>query len=146
MRLLVGTLAAGFLLSAPSSAPAAPAMPAVDDTELRLTTPRFVFLPWADPRGPRPRVQVRVAAELEGEFEDPEEYYCLDEEWEWDDDTHPSRREVDCDPYEPGMEVIRRFSGSHIYRYPGTYTIRLRLMLGDDTIISGSTQVEIRER
>jgi hypothetical protein len=140
MKLLLSILAAYSLLSAPIAASAA------DDPELRLTAPHFVFLPYADPRGPRPRVDVRVTAVLEGEPEDLEEYYCLDEEWEWDDDTHPARHEVDCDPYEPGMEITRRFSSSHQYRYPGTYHVTLRLMLGDKTIAYGDAQVQISER
>ena len=140
MRFLVSLWAASVLLSAPFATRAA------DDPRLRLTTPHFVFLPWADPRGPRPTVQIRVTAELEGDIEDPEEYYCLDEEWDWDDGTNPSRREVDCDPYEPGMEITRRFSGSHTYRYPGRYDVTLRLMLGDDTIAYGRAQIEINER
>jgi hypothetical protein len=140
MKFLVSLLAVCFLLS-PSLATRA-----ADEPELKLTAPHFVFLPFADPRGPRPRVQVRVTAELEGDTEDPEKYYCLDEEWEWDDGTHPSRREVDCDPYEPGMEITRRFSGSHTYRYPGTYHITLRLKLGDHTVVYGKTDVQINER
>jgi hypothetical protein len=137
---LFSILAACSLLSAPMAARAA------DDPVLKLTAPHFVFLPFADPRGPRPTVQVRVTAELEGEPDDPEEYYCLDEEWEWDDDTNPARHEVDCDPYEPGMEITRRFSSSHTYRYPGSYNITLRLMLGDKTIVYGKIQVQINER
>ena len=142
MKLLLSILAAYALLSAPTP----PAVIAADDPDLKLTAPRFVFLPYADPRGPRPRVSVRVTAELEGEPEDPEEYYCLDEEWEWDDGTNPARHEVDCDPYEPGMEITRRFSSTYQYRYPGTYTVSLRLMLGDKTIVYGRTQVQISER
>jgi hypothetical protein len=138
MNFPVATLAAYFLLS--------PTASVADDPELKLTAPHFVFLPWADPNGPRPRVTVRFTAELTGDIEDPEKYYCLDEEWEWDDGTNPSRREVDCDPYEPGMEITRRFSGSHEYRYPGNYDIELRLMLGDKTIAYGKTQVQISER
>jgi len=138
MTLLLTLLAASTLLSSPVTA--------ADDPELKLTAPHFVFLPWAMPNGPRPRVTVRVTAELQGEPEDMEEYYCLDEEWDWDDGTNPSRREVDCDPYESGMEITRRFSGSHEYRYPGTYNVTLRLMLGDKTIAYGQTQVQINER
>ena len=140
MKLLLSILAAYALLSAPIAASGA------DDPELRLTAPHFLFLPLVDPMGPRPRVSVRVTAVLEGEPEDPEEYYCLDEEWEWDDDTHPARHEVDCDPYEPGMEITRRFSSSHQYRYPGNYNVTLRLMLGDKTIAFGKAQVRINDR
>ncbi len=140
MKLLLSLLAAYSLLSAPIAASAA------DDPELKITAPRFVFLPFADPRGPRPRVSVRVTAELKGEPEDPEEYYCLDEEWEWDDGTNPARHEVDCDPYEPGMEITRRFSSSYEYRAPGNYAVSLRLMLGDKTIVYGTTKVEVNQR
>ena len=138
MKALVGILAVVML--------GAPSPPSQKDPELKLTGSRFVFLPWADPRGPRPSVTVRITAELVGEPEDPEEYYCLDEEWEWDDESNPSLHEVDCDPYEPGMELTRRFSGSRAYRYPGTYNITLRLKNGRKTIVYGQTQVSISER
>ncbi len=113
--------------------------------KLDLEAPHMAFLPISDPRSRiKLTVTVRVTAELEGETDDPEKYYCLDEEWDWGDDRNPSLHEVDCDPFEPGMEIARRFSSSNQYKYPGTYTIRLRLKNGRKTVISGTAKVQVR--
>jgi hypothetical protein len=93
----------------------------------------------------RPVVTIRVSAQLEDldETEDLEKYYCLDEVWDWDDDTD-SEYAPDCDPYEEGMDLETRFSASHQYRYPGTYTVWLRLQRNGDTVIAGNVTLRIR--
>jgi hypothetical protein len=113
-----------------------------EDVELKLKGPRSVFMrptgmySWAP-------VNVRVRAELEGTPENTEEYYCLEEEWEWGDETE-STYEPDCDPYEEGAELKRIYSATHTFRYPGTYTIWLRLKNNRDTVIAGRTTVRVR--
>jgi hypothetical protein len=85
-----------------------------------------------------------VRAELEGDPDDPERYYCLAEEWDWGDETE-SFYEPDCDPYEEGAELKRIFSATHTFRYPGTYSIYLRLQSGGKkTILAGKTRVQLR--
>ena len=117
-----------------------------DGPELKLKAPRPTFM---RPRMPNERarltVTIRISARLEDldEAEDPEEYYCLEQVWDWDDDTD-SEYGPDCDPYEEGMEIETRFSGTHQYRYPGTYTVWLRLQRNGDTVIAGSVNVHIR--
>lgn len=117
-----------------------------DGPELKLKAPRSTFM---RPRMPnertRPAVTIRVTAELtdlEG-VEDLEEYYCLEEVWDWDDDTE-SEYGPDCDPYEEGTELKTRFSASHQFRTPGTYTVYLRLERNGKTVIAGNTRVQIR--
>jgi hypothetical protein len=109
---------------------------------LKLEAPRTIFMKPAGMNRMRP-VAVRVRAELEGTPEDPEKYYCLEEEWDWGDETE-SLHEPDCDPYEDGAEIQRRFSSSHTYRYPGTYTIYLRLKRSGDTVIANKVRIQIR--
>lgn len=120
-----------------------------DGPELKLKAPRMTFM---RPRMPNERsragVTIRISATLEDledleEGEDLENYYCLDQAWEWDDDTD-SEYAPDCDPYEEGMEIETRFSASHQYRYPGTYTVWLRLQRNGDTVIAGNVKVNIR--
>jgi hypothetical protein len=117
-----------------------------DGPELKLKSPRPAFM---RPRMPnertRPAITVRITAELENldEAEDLEEYYCLEEVWDWDDDTE-SEYSPDCDPYEEGSELKRFFSASHQYRIPGTYQVRLSLQRYGKTIISGTARVQIR--
>ena len=86
-----------------------------------------------------------MTAQLEklDEIEDPEEFYCLEEIWDWDDETE-SEYAPDCEPYKEGAELKTSFSSSHEYRYPGSYTVYLRLMRNGKTILAGNTRVEIR--
>jgi hypothetical protein len=117
-----------------------------DGPELNVQSPRPLFM---RPRMPNQRsrsgVTVRITARLEklDEAEDLEEYYCLDQVWEWDDDTD-SEYAPDCDPYEEGTEIETRFSATHQYRYPGTYRVWLRLQRNGETVIAGSARVQIR--
>ena len=117
-----------------------------DGPELKLNAPRSTFLrPYMPNERTRPVVTIRVSAQLEDldETEDLEKYYCLDEVWDWDDDTD-SEYAPDCDPYEEGMDLETRFSASHQYRYPGTYTVWLRLQRNGATVIAGNVTLRIR--
>ncbi len=130
MKLFVALLSAFFVLAPPR------------EPKLKLRAPHVIFMKPAGMRSWSP-ARVSVTARLEGEAEDTEKYYCLAESWEWDDDTESSY-ELDCDPYEEGAELKRYFSATHTFRYPGTYSITLRLKNGKKTIVSGSTQVNVR--
>jgi hypothetical protein len=136
MRKVTGFLSIVFLLLS------AAYVTSEDKVRLKLDAPRTVFMKPSGMNRMQP-VNLRVRAELEGTPEDPEEYYCLEEEWEWGDETE-SLHEPDCDPYEEGAELQRRFSSSHTYRYPGTYTIWLRLKRSGDTVIAAKIRVQIR--
>jgi len=114
--------------------------------ELKLKAPRMIFMRPRMPNEPRrPTVTVRITGQLEkaDQLETPEEYYCLEEIWDWDDETE-SEYAPDCEPYAEGAELKTSFSASHEYRYPGTYNVYLRLMRNGKTILAGNTRVEIR--
>jgi hypothetical protein len=133
-----------FLMSLALGAPRTSILAA--GPELKLRAPRMTFMRPRMPNEPRrPTVAIRVTAQLEkvDEIEDPEEYYCLEEIWDWDDETE-SEYAPDCEPYAEGAELKTNFSASHEYRYPGTYTVYLRLMRNGKTILAGNTRVEIR--
>ncbi len=118
-----------------------------DKPTLKLKAPRMTFLkPTMPNQRRRTTINIRVSAEMKDldKIEDPEEFYCLEEFWEWDDDTE-SEYAPDCDPYEEGMELKTHFSASHRYRYPGSYNVELRLMRNGDTILYGKTRVQIRQ-
>lgn len=116
------------------------------EPRLRLRAPRVLML---RPRMPgearRPSLEVRVTARLEDldTAENPEDYYCLEEVWDWDDDTE-SVYEPDCDPYEPGADIETYFFGSHRFSLPGTYRVWLRLQRSGETVIAGNVMVRIR--
>lgn len=117
-----------------------------DGPELKVKSPRVTFLrPTMPNQRRRTSVTIRMTASLDKleEAEDLEEYYCLEEVWDWDDDTD-SEYEPDCDPYEEGMELKTNFSASHQYRYPGTYNVFLRLERNGKVVIAGSASVQIR--
>lgn len=80
-------------------------------------------------------------ARLEGDLEDPEDFYCLDQIWEWGDGTE-SVQETDCDPYEPGAKIERDFAGKHAYSY-GRFTVALRLVKRDETVIRGTLEIGV---
>ena len=135
-----------FLATLLFLAPVAPMSVLAEGPVLKVKNPRPKFM---RPRMPnerrRPRVTIQVSAELQklDEAEDLEKYYCLDEVWDWDDDTE-SEYAPDCDPYEPGMELKTRFSASHQYDTPGTYNVWLRLQRNGETVIAGNAKVQIR--
>ena len=116
------------------------------DPKLTLRAPRQLFL---RPRMPgesrRPALDVRITARIEDldTAENLEDYYCLEEVWDWDDDTE-SVYEPDCDPYEEGSEVETYFFGSHRFSLPGTYRVWLRLQRSGETVIAGNVTVRIR--
>ncbi len=117
-----------------------------DGPELKVKAPRVTFMrPTMPNQRQRSTVTIRITAQLDKleEAEDLEDYYCLEEVWEWDDETD-SEYEPDCDPYEEGMELKTNFSASHQYRYPGTYRVFLRLERNGKTVIAGSANVQIR--
>ena len=95
-------------------------------------TPRFSFSP----------ARILFTAELKG-GDDVEELYCPEVEWEWGDGGR-SITEGDCDPWEPGMAIERRFTGRHESRRAGTYRIRVTLSRSGDKIISQSMTVTVR--
>ena len=116
------------------------------EPKLTLRAPRQLFL---RPRMPgesrRPSLDVRVSARFEDldTAENLEDYYCLEEVWDWDDDTE-SVYEPDCDPYEEGTEIETFFFSSHRFSLPGTYRVWLRLQRSGETVIAGNVTVRIR--
>jgi hypothetical protein len=133
--------AVGFAVALLILAVASPAVSG-DKIKLKMKGPRSVFMKPTGMYSHAP-VRVRISAELEGTFEDPERYYCLEEEWEWGDETE-SMHEPDCDPWEQGLPVTRNFASSHTFRYPGTYIIHLRLKMAGDTVIMGKHTIRVR--
>ena len=95
-------------------------------------TPRFSFSP----------ATILFTAELKG-GDDVEELYCPEVEWEWGDGGK-SVSEGDCDPWEPGMKIDRRYTGRHEYQRSGRYRIRVSLSRRGKRIISQSMTIDVR--
>ena len=99
--------------------------------EVRIT-PRFSFSP----------VNILFTAELTG-GEDGEEFHCPEVEWEWDDGGK-SGGESDCDPYEPGAKIERRFTANHLYKTSGIYVAKVTMRKAGKTIASQTIKVTVR--
>jgi hypothetical protein len=93
----------------------------------------------ASPRVATSPARVVVLAELKGGPE-AEDLYCPAVQWEWGDGSR-SARESDCDPFEAGTVLDRRFSSRHAYREPGEYDVRVTLSRGGRDLASASILV-----
>jgi hypothetical protein len=95
-------------------------------------TPRFAFSP----------ATILFTAELKG-GDDIEEYYCPGIEWEWGDGGR-SVSEGDCDPWEPGTEITRRFTNRHEFRYAGRYQVRATLSKAGKDVAAQRITIQVR--
>jgi hypothetical protein len=99
--------------------------------ELRIS-PRFSFSP----------VNILFTAELTG-GDDSEEYHCPEIEWDWNDGGK-SVTEADCDPYEAGMKMERRFTASHLYKMAGSYLVKVTLRKAGRQLTQQTIRVTVR--
>ena len=95
-------------------------------------TPRFSFSP----------ATILFTAELKG-GDDVEELYCPEVEWDWGDGGK-SVSEGDCDPWEPGVAIERRFTGRHEYRRSGRYRASVTLSKSGKRIMQENIQITVR--
>jgi len=95
-------------------------------------TPQFSFSP----------ANILFTAELKG-GDDVEELYCPEVEWEWGDGGK-SVSEGDCDPWEPGMKIDRRYTGRHEYQRSGRYRIRVSLSRSGKRIVAQTITITVK--
>lgn len=126
-RLLALAVAGGLILGVPASA-----KPKKPSLGVRVS-PRMAFSP----------VGVIAMAELTG-GEDTEDFYCLGIEWNWDDGSR-SVQDSDCEPYQPGTKIERRFSSEHYYPRAGSYNIRAALRSQEKVIATNAYRLIIRQ-
>jgi PKD repeat protein len=100
----------------------------------------------AAPRQGFTPLRVTFRGELEGVVANDEEYYCLQEIWDFGDGAKSSEK-PNCDPYSAESKVKTEFFMDHVYEKAGRYTVRL--MLGEEDnekIKSRQTSVAVLER
>jgi hypothetical protein len=103
--------------------------------------PRFTLR--ARPEAGISPATVVFSAELIGGADDYEDYYCPFIEWDWADETK-SESTSDCEPYETGKSTIRRrFVMEHIFRYPGSYRVYVRLKRGDRIVTAANVILRV---
>ena len=95
-------------------------------------TPRFSFSP----------ATILFTAELKG-GDDVEELYCPEVEWDWGDGGK-SVSEGDCDPWEPGVAIGRRYTGRHEFRRAGVYQVRVILSKSGKRIIQENIRITVK--
>ena len=101
--------------------------------ELHLrATPKFAFSP----------ATILFIAELKG-GDDVEELYCPEVEWDWGDGGR-SVNESDCDPWEPGMEIERRYTERHVFQYSGRYVVQVIFRRAGKRIMRQTVAVTVR--
>ena len=88
-------------------------------------------------------VGIIAIAELSG-GEDSEDFYCLAIEWDWGDGSK-SYQDSDCEPYEPGMKIERRFTSEHYYPRAGSYHIRAALKAQDRVVATNAFRLMVRQ-
>src|SRR5262245_24909449 len=96
----------------------------------------------ASPRMATSPATILFTAELKG-GDELEEFHCPELEWEWDDGGRSSNQ-PDCEPYQAGTPIQRRFTAEHRYTRGGSYGAKLRLKRAGKTIASASINVTIR--
>jgi hypothetical protein len=126
---IAAALTASLSLSGPAEAKAKPKRPTLG---VRVS-PRMGFSP----------ISVIAMAELTG-GEDIEDFYCLAIEWDWDDGSK-SLQDSDCEPWQPGMKIERRFSSEHYYSRAGNYNIRATLRAQDKNIATNAFRLTVRQ-
>ena len=76
--------------------------------------------------------------------DDVEEFYCPRVEWDFGDGSK-AVRESDCEPWQPGTSIERRFSMWHCYR-PGEHPITVSLWRANRKLVQATTSVTVLVR
>ena len=96
----------------------------------------------AAPRMAVSPAQVLFTAELMG-GDDLEDYHCPELEWDWDDGGK-SEHEADCAPFQPGMQIERRFTAEHRFVHQGTYNVKVTMRRAERVLASSRVTVTVR--
>jgi PKD domain len=96
----------------------------------------------AAPRMAMSPASVFFTAELK-DGDDSEEFYCPALEWDWDDGAR-STHEADCQPFQEGTAMERRFTAEHLYAHEGSYDVKVTLLHADRVLTTSRVQITVR--
>jgi hypothetical protein len=96
----------------------------------------------AAPRMGTSPVSIFFTAELKDGV-DSEEFHCPALEWDWDDGAR-STHEADCQPFQEGTPMERRFTAEHLFAHEGNYDVKVTLRHADRVIAATRVQVSVR--
>jgi hypothetical protein len=100
----------------------------------------------ASPRQGFTPLRVTLRGQLTGVDANSQEYYCLQEIWDFGDGAKSSEK-PNCDPYSTDSKVKKEFFIDHVYEKEGRYTVRFFLGEEDnETIRSRQVGVVVLER
>jgi hypothetical protein len=116
------------------------ALPGAAGDKTKEERPKLSLRP--SPRHGFSPLNVTFTLQLKG-GDDIEKYYCPEVEWEWGDGGK-SVREGDCDPFEPGTKIKRRYTEQHRFKRAGTYRIKVSLSRADRRIAQTSVKVSVK--
>jgi len=116
------------------------ALPGAAGDKTKEEKPKLSLRP--SPRHGFSPLNVTFTLQLKG-GDDIEKYYCPGVEWEWGDGGK-SVREGDCDPFEPGTKIKRRFTEQHRFKRAGTYRIKVSLSRADRRFAQTSVKVTVK--
>jgi hypothetical protein len=116
------------------------ALPGAAGDKTKEERPKLSLRP--SPRHGFSPLNVTFTLQLKG-GDDIERYYCPEVEWEWGDGGK-SVREGDCDPFEPGTKIKRRYTEQHRFKRAGTYRIKVSLSRADRRIAQTSVKVSVK--
>lgn len=97
----------------------------------------------AGPRQGFGPLHVTFHAVLEGVEEHDQDFYCLQEEWDFGDGAKSSEQPY-CEDYTPESTVRTEFFVEHDYEEAGIYSARFTL--GDKKIFSRQVNIKVIER
>lgn len=108
--------------------------------EEKLKKPRLELR--AAPRMATSPASIFFTAELK-DGADSEEFHCPALEWDWDDGAR-STHESDCQPFQDGTPIERRFTAEHLFAHEGNYAVKVTLLRADRVIATSRVQVTVR--
>jgi hypothetical protein len=103
--------------------------------------PKVKLIISATPRQGFAPLTVTFHVVLEGVAEDDQNYYCLQEQWDFGDGA-VSSDQPHCDPWGPDSKVTHEFFQDHLYQEEGIYSAQF--ILGKD-MRSGKVGINVLE-
>jgi hypothetical protein len=116
---------------------------AQDNTDVSPAVDGPTFTVNGSPRQGFAPLRVTFRGLLEGVEESNQEFYCLQEEWDFGDGAK-STEQPNCPPFSPETKIKTEFFIDHLYEKEGNYTIRV--VLGDEKIRSRAITVKVVDR
>ncbi len=125
---------APFGAALPTYAPTPSAAPFPGDFKLTVS---------AEPQRGSAPLQVRFEARLGGGLDNRYELYCPSVTWEFGDGQVMQGMPL-CAPWEPEIQITRRFTAEHSYEHSGSYPVHVTLAQAEHKLSAVVNAIEVR--